>query len=113
MPPSTWLLTERLNAAKELLELTDLPMQQIALRTGLRNADSLRKHFSAAFESVRVGIVRIFCAPNCVRRKTCEPAGRRNEHEESDIGHMTRISLCSFCSVLCAFLTLFLLRMIR
>lgn len=49
MPPSTWLLTERLNAAKELLELTDLPMQQIALRTGLRNADSLRKHFSAAF----------------------------------------------------------------
>lgn len=24
-------------------------MQQIALRTGLRNADSLRKHFSAAF----------------------------------------------------------------
>ena len=47
--PSTWLLTERLNAAKELLELTDLPMQQIALRTGLRNADSLRKHFSAAF----------------------------------------------------------------
>ena len=49
VPPSTWLLTERLNAAKELLELTDLPMQQIALRTGLRNADSLRKHFSAAF----------------------------------------------------------------
>lgn len=46
---STWLLTERLNARKELLELTDLPMQQIALRTGLRNADSLRKHFSAAF----------------------------------------------------------------
>ena len=49
VPPSTWLLTERLNAAKELLELTDLPMQQIALRTGPRNADSLRKHFSAAF----------------------------------------------------------------
>ena len=49
VPPSTWLLTERLNATKELLELTDLPMQQIALRTGLRNADSLRKHFSAAF----------------------------------------------------------------
>lgn len=49
VPPSIWLLTERLNAAKELLELTDLPMQQIALRTGLRNADSLRKHFSAAF----------------------------------------------------------------
>lgn len=113
MPPSTWLLTERLNAAKELLELTDLPMQQIALRTGLRNADSLRKHFSAAFGVNPSRYRQVFCAPNCVRRKTCEPAGRRNEHEESDIGHMTRISLCSFCSVLCAFLTLFLLRMIR
>ena len=113
VPPSTWLLTERLNAAKELLELTDLPMQQIALRTDCATRIRCASISPPRSASIRVGIVRIFCAPNCVRRKTCEPAGRRNEHEESDIGQMTRISLCSFCSVLCAFLTLFLLRMIR
>lgn len=49
MPPSSWLLSERLGAAKEMLELTDLPVQQVAVRTGLRNADLLRKHFTAMF----------------------------------------------------------------
>lgn len=49
VPPSKWLLSERLKAAKEMLELTDLPVQAIAMRVGLHNADLLRKHFSAAF----------------------------------------------------------------
>ncbi|KAB7789888.1 GlxA family transcriptional regulator [Bifidobacterium leontopitheci] len=64
MPPSSWLLTERLNAAKELLELTDLPVHQVAMRAGLRNADLLRKHFTAAF-----GV-----SPSRYRRRFQEPA---------------------------------------
>ena len=49
LPPSKWLLNERLNAARELLELTDLPVQAIAIRVGLHSDDLLRKHFSATF----------------------------------------------------------------
>ncbi|MBW3081437.1 GlxA family transcriptional regulator [Bifidobacterium saguinibicoloris] len=49
MPPKRWILEQRLKAAKELLELTDLPMYTIASRVGLHDADSLRKRFTLAF----------------------------------------------------------------
>ena len=64
--PLQWLLQQRIDRARELLETTTLPMEQVAEHSGLGNADSLRQHFSrrlgispgayrAAFRHDRVG----------------------------------------------------------
>ncbi|MEV0188501.1 helix-turn-helix domain-containing protein [Kitasatospora purpeofusca] len=42
--PLHWLLTQRLEQARELLECTDLAVEQVATRTGFVTADSLRAH---------------------------------------------------------------------
>ncbi|MEU7277928.1 helix-turn-helix domain-containing protein [Streptomyces sp. NPDC045431] len=42
--PLQWLLHQRIERAKELLETTELPMDQVARACGLGTADSLRKH---------------------------------------------------------------------
>ncbi|MEU0075311.1 helix-turn-helix domain-containing protein [Streptomyces sp. NPDC006332] len=42
--PLQWLLHQRLERAKELLETTTLPMDQVARACGLGTADSLRAH---------------------------------------------------------------------
>ncbi|GAA3087757.1 GlxA family transcriptional regulator [Streptosporangium carneum] len=44
LSPLQWLLHQRIDRARELLESTGLPMDQIAWRSGLGSADSLRKH---------------------------------------------------------------------
>ncbi|MEO3799929.1 helix-turn-helix domain-containing protein [Nonomuraea sp. B1E8] len=44
MSPLQWLLHRRVDRARELLETTRLPMDQVAARSGLGSADSLRKH---------------------------------------------------------------------
>jgi AraC family transcriptional activator FtrA len=44
--PLRWLLTQRLRRAQELLETTDLSIEQIATRTGMGTATTLRRHFS-------------------------------------------------------------------
>lgn len=44
--PARWVLTERLAAARELLETTHLSVEQIAHRAGFGSADLLRKHFT-------------------------------------------------------------------
>lgn len=45
--PSRWVLTERLTAARELLETTHLSIEHVAHRAGFGSADLLRKHFAA------------------------------------------------------------------
>ncbi|MET7846910.1 helix-turn-helix domain-containing protein [Streptomyces avermitilis] len=42
--PLQWLLHQRIERAKELLETTTLPMDQVARASGLGTADSLRGH---------------------------------------------------------------------
>ncbi|WP_308190451.1 helix-turn-helix domain-containing protein [Pseudonocardia sp. TRM90224] len=42
--PLQWLLHQRVELARELLERTDLPMDHVAHRSGLGTADSLRQH---------------------------------------------------------------------
>ncbi|ORW96213.1 AraC family transcriptional regulator [Mycobacterium sp. IEC1808] len=42
--PLQWLLYQRIDRARELLESTALPVGQVAARSGLGTADSLRKH---------------------------------------------------------------------
>jgi AraC family transcriptional regulator, transcriptional activator FtrA len=44
--PLRWLLTQRVRRAQELLELSDLSVEQIASRTGMGTATTLRRHFS-------------------------------------------------------------------
>jgi transcriptional regulator GlxA family with amidase domain len=45
--PHRWLLDQRLLLAEQLLEDTDLGMEQVARRCGLGSADTLRHHFAA------------------------------------------------------------------
>lgn len=44
LSPLQWLLHQRLDRAREILETTTLPMEQVAARSGLGTADSLRTH---------------------------------------------------------------------
>lgn len=43
--PGRWLLTQRITAARALLEETDLPIESIATRVGLGSATNLRRRF--------------------------------------------------------------------
>ncbi|TDC44107.1 helix-turn-helix domain-containing protein [Micromonospora sp. KC213] len=45
--PGQWLLNQRLDAARILLEQTDLPVEAIATRVGLASAVNLRRRFRA------------------------------------------------------------------
>jgi AraC family transcriptional activator FtrA len=47
--PGRWLLGQRLDAARALLERTDLPVDAIATRVGLSSAVNLRRRFQNAF----------------------------------------------------------------
>lgn len=44
LSPLQWLLHQRVDRARELLEVTDLPMDEVARRSGLGTAESLRQH---------------------------------------------------------------------
>lgn len=44
--PLRWLLTQRVRRAQELLETSRLSVEQIASRTGMGTATTLRRHFS-------------------------------------------------------------------
>lgn len=46
--PLQWLLTQRIHRAQELLESTDASVEQVADRTGMGTATSLRRHFHRA-----------------------------------------------------------------
>lgn len=46
LTPLQWLLHQRVLRAQELLETTDLPMDQVARLSGLATTDSLRQHLS-------------------------------------------------------------------
>ena len=48
LAPGAWLLEQRLNRARHLLETTDLPVDEVAARSGLGSGASLRQHMRAA-----------------------------------------------------------------
>ncbi|GGV16425.1 AraC family transcriptional regulator [Kitasatospora herbaricolor] len=64
--PLQWLLTQRIERARELLESTDLSVEQVAGRSGLGGADSLRRHL----------VQRVGLTPRAYRAKFARAAGR-------------------------------------
>lgn len=56
--PHAWLLGQRVALAQQLLESTDLPVDEVARRSGLGAATTLRHHFG----------LRVGCSPQSYRR---------------------------------------------
>jgi transcriptional regulator GlxA family with amidase domain len=48
MSPGRWLLRQRVELARRLLEGTDLPIERVAVQAGFGTAASLRQHLHAA-----------------------------------------------------------------
>lgn len=63
--PLQWLIRQRLDHARELLETTTLPVEEVARRTGFRTSASLRQHFAR----------RLGTSPLRYRRTFRPPAG--------------------------------------
>ncbi|WOX19986.1 GlxA family transcriptional regulator [Streptomyces solicathayae] len=61
--PGQWLLAQRLDAARTLLEQTDLPVEVIATRVGLSSALNLRRRFRTAFGTTPGAYRRTFAPP--------------------------------------------------
>ena len=49
--PAAWVRARRLDAARRLLETTDLPVDQVSADCGFGNAVNLRQNFAAAFST--------------------------------------------------------------
>lgn len=61
-PPLQWLLRARLDRARELLEATDLGLEQIAAQVGLGTAHNLRSHFTRVVGTTPGAYRRAFTA---------------------------------------------------
>lgn len=59
--PHSWLTTQRLAAAEELLETTERPVEWIATEVGFGNAAALRHHFQRARGVSPLQYRRTFC----------------------------------------------------
>ncbi|MET0267040.1 MAG: transcriptional regulator FtrA [Duganella sp.] len=62
--PIQWLIRERVAIAKELLELPNTPLAQVAELAGFGSEESLRRHFSRL----------VFTSPGAYRRRFCSNA---------------------------------------
>ncbi|MGY0055167.1 GlxA family transcriptional regulator [Streptomyces sp. LZ34] len=58
--PHQWLLTARINHARELLEVTDLGIEQIAAQSGLGTSTNLRARFRDALGTTPSAYRRVF-----------------------------------------------------
>jgi transcriptional regulator GlxA family with amidase domain len=62
MSPGQWLIRQRVSRARELLEATDLAVDQVATRVGFATAASLRQHLHAAVGVAPLAYRRTFQA---------------------------------------------------
>jgi transcriptional regulator GlxA family with amidase domain len=67
-----WLLAERLRLAQKLLESTALPLEVIAVKSGLGSGSSLRQHFSRYFQ----------VSPSAYRKQFRDGPGRAPSRDE-------------------------------
>jgi len=56
-----WLVAERVARAQQLLETTDLPIEQVATEVGFGSALSLRQHFAGQLHTSPSAYRRLFC----------------------------------------------------
>jgi AraC family transcriptional regulator, transcriptional activator FtrA len=49
--PGEWVVQARVSRARELLEMTRLPIEDVATATGFKSADTLRHHFRARLDT--------------------------------------------------------------
>jgi transcriptional regulator GlxA family with amidase domain len=61
--PLQWLIAQRVDRARTLLESTDLPVERIATEAGFASATLLRKHMHAALSVTPQHYRRTFQAP--------------------------------------------------
>jgi AraC family transcriptional regulator, transcriptional activator FtrA len=60
--PAQWLIEQRIRAAQELLEHTDLPVEQVALRSGFGATSALREQLRRRLQVTPTGYRRAFRA---------------------------------------------------
>ena len=58
--PAQWVLEQRTRCAQELLESTDLPVDEVASRSGLGSAAVLRTHFARRLGTTPTAYRRTF-----------------------------------------------------
>jgi AraC family transcriptional activator FtrA len=68
--PAQWLLAQRVLAARQLLERTGLPIEQVAIRSGFSTAAALREHFARRVATTPTAYRRAF------RLATPDPGAR-------------------------------------
>jgi transcriptional regulator GlxA family with amidase domain len=61
--PGAWLIEQRVDHARHLLEATDLPIDEVARRSGLGSGASLRQHLRAAVGVAPLAYRRTFRRP--------------------------------------------------
>jgi transcriptional regulator GlxA family with amidase domain len=60
LPPLRWLHAQRVECAKQLLESTDLPVDEVAARSGLGSPANFRVHFKRATRVAPLSYRRAF-----------------------------------------------------
>jgi transcriptional regulator GlxA family with amidase domain len=72
--PTQWLIQQRLQRARELLEDTDLPIDQVAEKTGFGTATSLRQHLHDALGVTPTAYRATFGGANDIDDRAAETA---------------------------------------
>ncbi|MEU4362242.1 helix-turn-helix domain-containing protein [Promicromonospora sp. NPDC023987] len=78
--PGQWLLNQRLDAARVLLEQTDLPVEAIATRVGLVSATNLRRRFRAHLGTTPGTYRRTFSDPRLAHQDGAGVGGVERGH---------------------------------
>ena len=73
--PLRWLITQRLNLARELLEKDGAGIDEIAHRSGFGTADNLRLHFHRHLRTTPSAYRRAFASPDDERTSTARLTG--------------------------------------
>lgn len=71
--PGKWLLGQRVDAARELLEITDLTTETIATRVGLSSATNFRRRFHDAVGTTPTAYRRAFAVTSPLPLPTASP----------------------------------------
>lgn len=82
MTPRQWLIQQRTERARELLEDTDLPIDEVAETSGFGSAVSLRQHFHSALDTTPSAYRRTF--------RGVSGAGPQHDHTASQGGRSAR-----------------------